>query len=88
MMAMYPTWADREFLSAPLPEPAAYDDRENVTFAQVYERALDFAAWLRSVGVKQGSRVALGGLNSIGWVVAFTALHLLGAVPVLLNSTL
>jgi acyl-CoA synthetase (AMP-forming)/AMP-acid ligase II len=75
-------------LSSPVPEPADFYAREYVTFGQVHERALRLAGWLREHGVVQGSRVSVGGANSTGWVVAFTAVHLLGAVPVFLNSTL
>jgi len=75
-------------LSSPIPEPADYYAREHVTFDQVHDKSLRLAAWLRENGVRQGGRVVVGGANSTGWVVAFTAIHLLGAVPVFLNSTL
>lgn len=75
-------------LSSPLPEPADFYDREYFTFGQVHDKAIRLAAWLRENGVQQGSRVAVGGANSTGWVVSFVAILILGAVPVLLNSTL
>lgn len=43
---------------------------------------------MRSLGVKLGDRIAIGGLNSTGWVVSWLGSLLIGAVPVLLNCTL
>ena len=57
---------DREFLDAPLPEPAPKDQRECVTFGDVHGRAVALAAWLRARGVRVGTRVGLVGYNSIG----------------------
>ncbi|BEJ13945.1 hypothetical protein CspHIS471_0311190 [Cutaneotrichosporon sp. HIS471] len=85
---LFMEWKDREFLSSPLPEPAEYDDREHVTYGQVYGRAVQSAAWLRSKGVGYGDRVAVGGGNNTGWVVSWLAILLIGASPVLLNATL
>ncbi|KAL1413244.1 hypothetical protein Q8F55_000998 [Vanrija albida] len=79
---------DAEFISSPLPPPAGKDARETVTYGEVRTRATKLAAWLKGQGVGLGTRVAIGGTNSADWVVAFIAVHLLGAVPVLLNCTL
>jgi acyl-CoA synthetase (AMP-forming)/AMP-acid ligase II len=49
---------------------------------------MQLAGWMREQGVRTGTAVAIGGPNSTEWVVAFIATHLIGAVPVLLNSTL
>lgn len=81
-------WADRVIINEPVPEPAAWDDRQEVTYGRLLELAYDLAAWLRERGVKAGDKVAIGGHNSSGWVTSFVAIHLLGAVPVCLNSTL
>lgn len=85
---LFKEWADRVFLSCPVPEPAEFDDREHVTYAQVYDRAVRYGAWMRSKGVRLGDRIAVGGLNQTGWVVSWLACLLIGAVPVLLNCTL
>jgi acyl-CoA synthetase (AMP-forming)/AMP-acid ligase II len=75
-------------VSSPLPEPAAYDDREHVTYGEVYDRAVQYGAWLRTKGVGYGDRVAVGGGNNTGWIVSWLAILLIGASPVLLNATL
>jgi len=75
-------------INEPVPEPAGYDDRRDVTFGQLLERAYVLAAWLREQGVDVSDRVAIGGINSSGWVTSFVAANLIGAVPVCLNSTL
>ncbi|WOO76932.1 3-[(3aS,4S,7aS)-7a-methyl-1,5-dioxo-octahydro-1H-inden-4-yl]propanoyl:CoA ligase [Vanrija pseudolonga] len=81
-------YADKEFISSPLAPPAPQTARETVTYGEVHRRAVRLAAWLKGQGVGLGTRVAVGGSNSIEWVVAFLAVHLLGGVPVLLNGTL
>ncbi|WVR08281.1 hypothetical protein IAU60_005328 [Kwoniella sp. DSM 27419] len=95
-------YADRPFLSSPLPitgtskrsssivETAASssDPRENVTFAQVLEKSLRLAAWMKGRGLGIGSRVMIGGINCTGFVVAFIATHLIGGVTVFLNAWL
>lgn len=83
LLAQLDRFADRDLVSSP--EGKA---RETSTYGDVHARAVTLAAWLRGRGLRAGSRVAIGGLNSTEWVVAFVAVHLLGAVPVLLNSTL
>ncbi|TXT07528.1 hypothetical protein VHUM_03248 [Vanrija humicola] len=83
LLAQLGRFAERDLLSSP-----RGDGRERATYADVRARAVTLAAWLRSRGLRAGARVAIGGLNSTEWVVAFVAAHLLGAVPVLLNSTL
>lgn len=78
-------FADRQLLSSPTPDG---EGREQLTYRDVLERSQELAGWLYDQGVRVGTRVALGGLNSASWVVAFCAVHIAGAVPVLLNSTL
>lgn len=53
-------------VSEPVPEPSEYHNRRQVTYGEVYARALELGAWLRDQGVKQGERVALGGQNGSG----------------------
>lgn len=75
-------------VSSPLPEPAGPDAREHLTYRQVYDRAVQYAAWMRSRGIRLGDRVAIGGANQTGWIVACIATLLMGAVPIMLNCTL
>jgi acyl-CoA synthetase (AMP-forming)/AMP-acid ligase II len=81
-------WADREFLSTPIAAPEPFEARESVTFGQAYDQAAGIAALLRERGIGVGDRVAVGGVNSTGWVVSCLGVQLLGAVPVLLNNGL
>ncbi|WOO80581.1 3-[(3aS,4S,7aS)-7a-methyl-1,5-dioxo-octahydro-1H-inden-4-yl]propanoyl:CoA ligase [Vanrija pseudolonga] len=83
LLAQLDRFADRDLVSSPEGK-----SRETSTYGDVHARAVSLAAWLRGRGLRASSRVAIGGLNSTEWVVAFVAVHLLGAVPVLLNSTL
>lgn len=63
---MFKQWADRACVSSPVPEPSDFDARETLTFKQVYDRAVQVAAYLRGEGVKVHDRVAIGGENSAG----------------------
>ncbi|ODO07016.1 hypothetical protein I350_04383 [Cryptococcus amylolentus CBS 6273] len=95
----YGRFKDRTFISAPLPRrepfpPLASDDetgvkaREYLTFGETLDRAAKLAAWMRNRGIKLGDKVVIGGKNCSGWIVSFTAIHLIGAVPVCLNAWL
>lgn len=53
-------------ISSPLPLPADFYAREHLTYAEVYQLALGYAAWMRGLGVVVGDRVAVGGRNSTG----------------------
>lgn len=53
-------------VSSPLPMPCDFDARERLTYAQMYQLALGYAAWMRGLGVVVGDRVAIGGRNSTG----------------------
>lgn len=46
--------------------PCEFYARERLTYKQVYERALEYAAWMRAQGIVVGDRVAIGGRNSTG----------------------
>jgi len=93
-------WGDKEYISEPLPEPAPVTQRRTVTFAQVYDASLRWAGWMREQGVRTGDKVAIGGRNSSrlvdcggvlltgSWLSVYYATCILGAVPVLLNTTL
>ncbi|KAL1405668.1 hypothetical protein Q8F55_009307 [Vanrija albida] len=80
-------YSDRVIINEPVPEPAEYDDRRDVTYGELLAHAYKLAAWLREQGIRSGDRVAVGGQNSSGWITSFVAAHFLGAVPVCLNST-
>lgn len=82
-------WSDRVMVNEPNPLPGAhYDDRRDITYGQMLADGYRLAGWMREQGVGPATRVAIGGTNSIGWLTSFTAVNLLGAVPVCLNSTL
>ena len=55
-------------MSSPLPLSQGVDSREHVTFSETLEKALKIAAWMRSKGLGVGSKVAIGGGNSTGYV--------------------
>ena len=57
-------YSDRTFLSSPM-EPSG---RSAYTFKQVMERAEKLGSWMRRRGLGMGSRIAIGGGNSVGWV--------------------
>lgn len=59
-----------------------------MTYAQLRDDAFRVGGWLLEQGVRPGDKVAIGGHNCSGWIVSFIAAHLIGAVPVCLNSTL
>lgn len=88
MLDKFAQWRDRTMISAPVPEPADFYAREVLTYGQVFDHAVQLAGWLREQGVGLGTRVGIGGLNCTAWMESFVAIHLLGAVPVLLNSTM
>lgn len=55
---------------------------EPLSYKAFHERILALAAYLRSVGIKHGDRVALLGENSHYWCVAYMGLVRLGAIAV------
>jgi len=55
-------------MSSPLPLSQGVDSREHVTFRETLEKAFKIAAWMRSKGLGVGSKVAIGGGNSTGYV--------------------
>ena len=60
-------------------------DGVSFTYAEI-EKSVDFYAdFLRKHGVSKGDHVALLGVNSYNWLIAFYAIIRLGAVAVLLN---
>lgn len=79
---------DKVFINAPVPEPGPLEERVLFTFGDVKRYAVDLAAWLVQRGVRQGDPVGVVGFNSANWVIAWTAVHLLGAVPVMVNAAI
>jgi len=87
-------------MSSPLPLSQGVDSREHVTFRETLEKALKIAAWMGSKGLGVGSKVAIGGGNSTGyvyytrgfadfrWVVSWLAVHLIGGIGIALNAWL
>jgi acyl-CoA synthetase (AMP-forming)/AMP-acid ligase II len=78
--------ADRICVNTPAREPRPATERETVTFGEVHRQALHLAAWLRARGVREGTNVGVVAFNCAGWIVAWVAAHLLGAVPVMVNA--
>ncbi|KLT43707.1 acetyl-CoA synthetase-like protein [Cutaneotrichosporon oleaginosum] len=79
-------FSDKVLVNAPAVEPAPATERVDWTFGHVRKLALATAAWMAARGVKQGSLVGLVGWNSGEWVVSWVAMHILGAVPVMVNA--
>ena len=65
--------------------PAVWFEGISYTFGEM-EKSVDyFAYYLTRQGVKKGDHVALLGVNSYNWLIAFYAIIRVGAVAVLLN---
>lgn len=61
-------------------------EKERYTFAQVFAKANRAASVFREFyGVHKGMRVGLALRNYPEWIIAFWAINLLGAVPVLVR---
>ena len=58
------------------------------TYREFYQRASRGAAFLQSLGIKKGDRVAALSLNELDYVVLFFALQRLGAILVPMNFRL
>lgn len=62
-------YADRVIVNEPDPRPtAAYDDRREITYGHMLENCYNLGAWMRERGIQPGDKVAVGGINSIGWL--------------------
>jgi hypothetical protein len=68
ILTSFEVYPDRIFMSSPLPLSQGVDAREHVTFRDTLEKAIRVAAWMRSKGLGIGSKVAIGGGNSTGYV--------------------
>jgi hypothetical protein len=68
ILTSFEVYPDRIFMSSPLPLSHGVDAREHVTFRDTLEKAIRVAAWMRSKGLGIGSKVAIGGGNSTGYV--------------------
>jgi len=76
----------RGFGAAPALIVADQDRLTTVSFTQLVEAALDRCNELTSAGVRQGTRVAIAGPNSPGWIMSFWAIEAAGGVAVLLDA--
>lgn len=64
-------------------------ESERYTYRQVFDRSVRTAGIFYTVyGIRKGDRVALCSRNVAEYLVIFWAVHLLGAVPVLVNAWL
>lgn len=88
IMDRMPRYGDKEFINAPAPDPAPIGERIQISHAETYAQSQQIAGWLRSRGIGYGDHVAIVGFNSIPWAITFIAIHLVGAVPVMVNSAL
>lgn len=78
VFATMPAHGDTDFI---------VDGERRITYAQFHALAGAVAAGLAAEhGVKAGDRVAIAMHNSPEWMLAFTALSALGAIPALVNS--
>lgn len=68
--------------------PAVYWREAWVSYADLYCRARRAAASLAGLGVAKGDRVAVLGLNHLGYLELYFAAPLLGFIPTLLNHRL
>jgi long-chain acyl-CoA synthetase len=62
-----------------------YED-EHLTYTQAFGRVAALAAYLQSIGIRKGDRVALAMRNLPEWVIAFWAVTCTGAIVVPLNA--
>lgn len=83
-----PKHGDKVLIDAPCPEPAPAGERCQITHIEAYRQALEVGAWMRSRGIGLEDHVALVGFNCVPWPVAWVACQLIGAVPVMVNSSL
>ena len=60
----------------------------NISYAEFYDRAVQFANGLAALGVKRGDRVAVISENRPEWVIADSGMIRLGAVNVSIYPTL
>ncbi|RXK37731.1 hypothetical protein M231_04980 [Tremella mesenterica] len=77
------TYHERIFLSFP-----SVQGREYLTYGQVMEKSLELAAWMRSRGLGLGSKVGIVGMNCPEWIIAFTAVQIIGGISVCVNAWL
>jgi benzoate-CoA ligase len=67
---------------------ALTDDRESLTYAQLFERVQRMAEVLRAQGLRREDRLLLLMHDSCDWVVTFLGALYAGVVPVALNTLL
>lgn len=84
---IFPNWLIEQAETRPQ-GLAAVAGSENLTFEELYRRALTLAAKLRASGIERGSRVAVLLGNDLGFVEVIHALMQLEAVLVPLNLRL
>jgi acyl-CoA synthetase (AMP-forming)/AMP-acid ligase II len=75
-------------LGKDLTKTAIIDDNGAVTYKQLHHMSNYYAKSLQDKGYRPGDRIAVIGLNSIGYVAAYLGILKLGAVAVLINVKL
>ena len=75
-------------LDKDLDKIAIIDDTCSVTYRQLHHMSNYYAKSLQDKGYRAGDRIAIIGLNSIGYIAAYLGILKLGAVAVLINVKL
>ena len=75
-------------LGKDLDKIAIIDDTSSVTYKELHHMSNYYAKSLQDRGYRAGDRIAVIGLNSIGYVAAYLGILKLGAVAVLINVKL
>ena len=81
-------WLENAALAHP-ERPALFEGKSCVaTYAQFWERARSFAAWLAARGIERGDRVAIFMGNCPDYLVALYGIWAMGGAAVPINATL
>jgi acyl-CoA synthetase (AMP-forming)/AMP-acid ligase II len=75
-------------LNKDLNKIAIIDSTSSVTYGQLHYMSNYYAQWLQDNNLKPGDKIAIIGLNSIGYAAAYLGILKLGAIAVLINAKL
>lgn len=88
MSEVIPHWLTKQADLKPDQLALEYNEKESLSFRELYQASQTVARQLASLGVAKGSHVALLSQNDVHMVITIHALSYLGAVVVLLNTRL
>ncbi|MCF1625031.1 AMP-binding protein [Tetragenococcus koreensis] len=88
MSEVIPHWLTKQADLKPDQVALEYNEKESLTFQELYQASQTMARRLASLGVVKDSHVALLSQNDVHMVITIHALSYLGAVVVLLNTRL